>query len=102
MLSKWFTNSLFSVCTSTINTGSIPNLGTCYTVWYLLIYHKLQLWIKSFIYSIHNDAHDRRNRVFLILQKEECTAQGGSQQGNCAMGLYIYAPYYLFINCTIF
>lgn len=38
-----------NVCTSTINTGSIPNLGTCYT-------------------------------------KEECTAQGGSQQGNCAMG----------------
>jgi len=38
-----------SQCTSTINTGSNPNLGLCYT-------------------------------------KEECREQGGSQQGNCAMG----------------
>jgi len=38
-----------SQCTSTINTGSIPNQGTCYTA-------------------------------------DECTSQGGSQQGNCALG----------------
>jgi len=38
-----------SQCTSTINTGSIPNQGTCYTA-------------------------------------GECASQGGSQQGNCALG----------------
>jgi len=36
-------------CTSTINTGSIPNQGTCYTA-------------------------------------DECSSQGGSSQGNCALG----------------
>ena len=32
--------NFFSVCTSTINTGSIPNLGTCYTVWFVFYTRK--------------------------------------------------------------
>ena len=59
------------------------------TLSYLSLITIVCVAISNTIYSIHNDTHDRRNRVFLLLQKEECTAQGGSQQGNCAMGLYI-------------